>query len=80
MIAAVLGSAFLDATGAPAEERFLKLTGGQIQARVSDMEITDEVHWGDVYRRNGALITTEIGHKTTGPSSGVSLLAQQTLP
>jgi hypothetical protein len=47
-------------------QRFLKLTGGQIQARVSDMEITDEVHWGDVYRRNGALITTEIEHKTTG--------------
>jgi hypothetical protein len=43
MIAAVLGSAFLDATSARAEEKFLNLTGGQIQARFSDMEITDEV-------------------------------------
>jgi hypothetical protein len=60
------GSAVLEATGVRAEEKFLKLTGGHIQARVSDMEMIDEVHWGDVYRRNGALITTEMGHKTTG--------------
>ena len=49
-----------------AEEKFVKLTGTQIQARFPDMEMTDEVHWGDVYRRNGALITTEMGHKTLG--------------
>ncbi len=49
-----------------AEEKFLKLTGTQIQARFVDMEMTDEVHWGDIYRRNGALSTTEMGHKTAG--------------
>jgi hypothetical protein len=52
--------------GALAEDKFLKLTGAQIQARFPGMEMTDEVHWGDVYRRNGALITNEMGHKTTG--------------
>jgi hypothetical protein len=51
---------------AQAEEKSLKLTGTQIQARFPGMEMTDEVHWGDVYRRNGALITTEMGHKTVG--------------
>jgi hypothetical protein len=51
---------------AQAEEKFLKLNGAQIQARFPDMEMTDEVHWGDVYRRNGALITTEMGHQTVG--------------
>jgi len=35
---------------AEAEEKFQKLTGAQIQARFSGMEMTDEVHWGDVYR------------------------------
>jgi hypothetical protein len=49
-----------------AEEKFLKLNRAQIQARFPDMEMTDEVHWGDVYRRNGVLVTNEMGHKTTG--------------
>jgi hypothetical protein len=28
--------------------------------------MTDEVHWGDVYQRNGVLVTTEMGHKSMG--------------
>jgi hypothetical protein len=66
IIALVFVGAGAIGPGAQAEERFLKLTGAQIQARFPDMEMTDEVHWGDVYRRNGVLITTEMGHKTTG--------------
>jgi hypothetical protein len=49
-----------------AEDKFQKLTGAQIQAKFAGMEMTDEVHWGDVYQRNGVLITIEMGHKSTG--------------
>jgi hypothetical protein len=54
------------ASSARAEDKFQKLNGTQIQARFAGMEMTDQVHWGDVYQRNGALVTTEMGHKTTG--------------
>jgi hypothetical protein len=53
-------------SGALAEETFQKLTGSQIQARLSGMELTDEVHWDDLYQSNGVLVTNEMGHKTTG--------------
>ena len=51
---------------AVAAESFHKLTGSQIKARLTGMEITDEVHWGDIYGRNGTLTTTSMGHKATG--------------
>src|SRR3954467_14105658 len=49
-----------------AAEKFQKLTGSQIQAKVAGMEITDEVHWGDVFERNGTLPTYSMGRKTVG--------------
>jgi hypothetical protein len=49
-----------------AAENFRKLTGAQIQAKIAGMEITDEVHWGDVFERNGTLITISLGRKTIG--------------
>jgi hypothetical protein len=49
-----------------AEEKFQKLTGAQIQARLAGMELTDEVHWDDLYQPNGVLVTNEMGHKTMG--------------
>ena len=51
---------------AQAEEKFQRLTGAQIQARFSGMEMTDEVHWGDVYDPNGTLRTYSMGRKTVG--------------
>ena len=30
------------------------------------MEITDEVHWGDVLERNGTLVTYSMGRKSVG--------------
>jgi hypothetical protein len=53
-------------SGTRAEGKFQKLTGAEIQAKLVGMELTDQVHWGDVYQRNGVLVTTEMGHKTTG--------------
>jgi hypothetical protein len=61
----VVGAAALS-SAARAQDKFQKLTGAQIQAKFAGMEMTDEVHWGDVYQRNGALITTEMGRKSTG--------------
>ena len=66
MIAVSFLSAVATVTGARAEDKFQRLSGAQIQARFTGMEMTDEVHWGDVFQRNGTLITTEMGHKTTG--------------
>jgi hypothetical protein len=59
-------SAVAIGTAAQAEDKFQKLSGAQIQAKFAGMEMTDEVHWGDVFQRNGTLITTEMGHKTNG--------------
>jgi len=54
------------ASVAQAEDKFQKLNGAQIQAKFAGMEMTDQLHWGDIYQRNGVLVTTEMGHKTAG--------------
>ena len=64
-IATVLGTLALVAP-VEAAEKFQKLSGAQIQAKVAGMEITDEVHWGDVFERNGTLVTHSMGRKTVG--------------
>jgi hypothetical protein len=51
---------------AAAEQKFQKLTGAQIQAKFSGMELTDEAHWGEVFERNGTLMITSMGHKSAG--------------
>jgi hypothetical protein len=49
-----------------AADPFRKLTGVQIGAKVAGMEITDEVHWRDVFERNGTLMSHSMGRKTVG--------------
>ena len=49
-----------------AAQKFHKLTGAQVQAKIAGMEITDEVHWGDVFDRNGTLTSYSMGHKSVG--------------
>jgi hypothetical protein len=51
---------------AAAEQKFQKLTGAQIRAKLSGMELTDEAHWGEVFERNGTLTITSMGHKSIG--------------
>ena len=53
-------------SSAPAEQKFQKLTGAQIQAKFPGMELTDEAHWGEVFERNGTLTITSMGHKSAG--------------
>ena len=62
---ALLGVFAFQATAA-AEQKFQKLTGAQIQAKFSGMELTDEAHWGEVFERNGTLTITSMGHKSVG--------------
>src|SRR6476660_2649124 len=64
-VAAILCTVAI-ATRVEAAEKFQKLTGAQIQARIAGMEITDEVHWGDVFERTGTLVSHSMGRKSSG--------------
>ena len=57
---AILGSS------ADAEGRFQKLTTREIRANLAGMELTDNVHWRDLYQRNGTVTSTSMGRKRTG--------------
>jgi hypothetical protein len=52
--------------GAAAEEKFQKLSGGQIRAKLAGMEVTDGVHWRDRYERNGTVSSMSMGSKRSG--------------
>jgi hypothetical protein len=62
---ALLAVAALGST-AVTEEKFQKLTGGHIRARFGGMELTDSVHWRDLYQRNGTVMSTSMGRKRAG--------------
>ena len=63
--AGVLGALLFD-SGVAAAEKFHRLNGAQIQAAFVGMEFTDEVHWREIYDRNGTLTTYEMGRKRVG--------------
>ena len=56
----------LISAGGVAAENSLKLSGSQIRARFAGMQLTDEVHWRDVYERDGSLRSYTLGKKTVG--------------
>jgi hypothetical protein len=47
-------------------EAFHKLTGRQIALKVAGREFTDEVHWREVYDRDGTLRNYEMGSSRSG--------------
>lgn len=49
-----------------AGDAFRQLKGARIRAAFSGMEFTDEVHWVDLYRRDGTLSSASMGLKRTG--------------
>jgi len=53
-------------SSAVAEEKFQKLTAGQIRAKLAGMELTDNVHWRDLYQRSGTVMSTSMGRKRIG--------------
>jgi hypothetical protein len=59
-------AAIVLAMQAAAEERFQKLGGGQIRAKVAGMEISDQVHWRELYDRSGRVTSMSMGRKRTG--------------
>ena len=54
------------AANAAATEKFQKLNGTQIRAKLAGMEITDGTHWADQFAANGALASFSMGKKSTG--------------
>src|SRR3982074_3054667 len=54
------------ASAAAAEEKLQKLSAGQIRAKIAGMELTDEVHWRELYGRSGTVTSDSMGRKRTG--------------
>jgi hypothetical protein len=52
--------------GAVAAEKSQKLSGSQIRAKFTGMQLTDEVHYRDVYDRDGTLRSYSMGTKRVG--------------
>ena len=65
-MAVILGCNVLAAFDAVVAEKFQKLTGSQIRAKFAGMEVTDEVHWRDIYERDGTLRSDSMGRKRLG--------------
>ena len=65
-IAAILTIAVFSVSPATAEGKFQKLTGAQISAKVTGMEISDEVHWTEFLASNGILTSYSISRKSSG--------------
>ena len=66
MLAAAVLSAIVVESRAESADKFKRLTGAQIQARLAGMEITDEAHWADVFAANGTLTSYSMGRKSSG--------------
>ncbi len=49
-----------------AAEHLQKLSGSQIRAKFTGMQLTDEVHWRYVYDRDGKLRSYSMGTKKIG--------------
>ena len=63
--AATAASISVDVSAATAEN-LQKLSGVQIRAKLTGMQLTDEVHWRDVYDRNGTLRSYSNGKEKVG--------------
>jgi len=66
VLAAAVLSAIVVESRAESADKFKRLTGAQIQARLAGMEITDEAHWADVFAANGTLTSYSMGRKSIG--------------
>jgi hypothetical protein len=64
-IPTILLAASLD-RGEAEERKFMRLTGKPIETKMSGKVLTDEVHWRDYFRKDGALLSNSMGRKTAG--------------
>ncbi|MGA0531225.1 MULTISPECIES: hypothetical protein [Hyphomicrobiales] len=53
-------------SGSTWAENLKRLSGVQIRARFSNMQLTDEVHWREVYQRDGSVRSYSMGKLRTG--------------
>ena len=65
-VLAGIGSLVALGAGFVAAESFQKLSGMQIRAKLSGKEVTDEVHYRDVYERDGTFRSYAMGSKKRG--------------
>jgi len=65
IIAAAIAAISIE-VNAVAAENFKKLSGSQIRAKFTGMQLTDDVHWRDVYDRDGRLRSYSMGTKKIG--------------
>jgi hypothetical protein len=64
---ALLLVALISIAGATAaEQKFRKLSGAQIRAAFSGKELSDEVHWYELFEKSGTLLSSSMGRKRTG--------------
>lgn len=49
-----------------AADAFKKLNGQQVRSRLAGMEITDGVHWAELYNKDGSLTQWAMGRKYVG--------------
>src|SRR5438874_10141032 len=65
IVAATVASIAVEISALGAENS-QKLSGSQIRAKFSGMQLTDEVHWRYVYDRDGTLRSDSMGTKKVG--------------
>ena len=65
-IALFLATLTLIAAASAAEQKFRKLSGAQIRAAFSGKELSDEVHWYELFEKSGTLFSSSMGRKRTG--------------
>ena len=66
VVATAIVGLLVSGAGGFAAEKFQKLGGSQIRAKFVDMEMTDNVHWADVFGQNGSLKSYSMGRKKDG--------------
>jgi hypothetical protein len=62
----VLVYALIATSDSLAVEQFKKISGPQIRAKFSGMEMTDEVHWREAYERDGSFKSRSMGRMRIG--------------
>lgn len=65
-VLAGIGSLVALDTGIVVAENLQKLSGAQIRVKLSGKEVTDEVHYRDVYERDGTFRSYSMGSKKRG--------------
>jgi hypothetical protein len=66
VVATAIVGLLISGAGGFAAEKFQKLGGSQIRAKFVDMEMTDNVHWADVFGPSGNLKSYSMGRKKDG--------------